>query len=659
MTAKYPNLFSKGTIGKLELKNRTVMPAMGMNQSDDGFVNDAVINHYKERAKGGVGLIMVEVTCVDTPLGRNTSQMLVMEEEAHIPGMTKLTNAIHEHGTRAMLQISHTGRGARRKITGHQPVAPSAVAMPYSFMMGLSNEEPRALKVEEIKEIEDKFANAAFLAKKAGFDGVQIHSVGYYIGEQFLSSTVNRRTDEYGGNPENRMRFHLNIIEKIKEKCGEDFPITVKLSALELGENGGITMEEGIYFAKRFQDVGVEALEVLAGNWKKEATIEDLPDTAGEKGQALGLCTAFKMGIQGMTGVPATIKMIGGGRSGDPKVGEKALKDGTCDFIFIGKELLVEPHLMKKVSEGQEEFIRPCIGCDVCIDEQLQGHSRARCSANAILGFKDNDYTIPLARDKKKVIVVGGGPGGAEAARIAAIRGHDVTLYEKDSKIGGQLHYAIATPHKQNIKPLIGYFERQLDHTGVQVVLGKEITASEIIEENPHAVICATGVMPGAIKFFNEEDKICRAKEILDGKEVGQKVVIIGGGVVGCETAELLASQGKEVTIVEILPEVAGKMVNVIRAILLGHLKHYGVEILTETKCEELTQKGIIVKNKENEKIELQADNIILATGDKANQDLYNELKGKMPNVYNVGDSSNPDRICTAVREGYCSALEI
>lgn len=269
MNSKYPNLLSPGTIGSLEIRNKTVMCAMGMSQSDQGFVNQAVINHYAERAKGGIGLIMVEVTCVDAPVGLNTSRMLVIDDDKYIPGMAKLADAIHQHGAKCLLQISHTGRGSRRAVTGHQPVAPSAVAMPYSFMMGLSNEEPRALTIEEIHEIEDKYAQAAVRAKKAGFDGIELHSVGYYMGQQFLSSTANIRTDEYGGNPENRVRFHLNIIRKIKELCGKDFTVAVKLSAVEQGEDAGITMQDGMYYAKRFQEEGVDALEVLAGTWKK------------------------------------------------------------------------------------------------------------------------------------------------------------------------------------------------------------------------------------------------------------------------------------------------------------------------------------------------------------------------------------------------------
>lgn len=575
MNSKYPHLLSPGTIGKLELRNKTVMCAMGMSQSDHGFVNQAVLNHYAERAKGGIGLIMVEVTCVDSPVGLNTSRMLVIDDDKYIPGMTRLADTIHQHGAKCLLQISHTGRGSRRAITGHQPVAPSAVAMPYSFMMGLSNEEPRALTIEEIHDIEDKYAQAALRAKKAGFDGIELHSVGYYMGQQFLSSKANIRTDEYGGNPENRVRFHLNIVRKIRELCGEDFAVVVKLSAVEQGEDAGITMQDGMYYAKRFQESGVDALEVLAGTWKKEASMEDIPDTGAPKGQAIGLCTALKMGIQKMTGAPATIKMIGGGRAQDPQVSEAALASGQCDFIFIGKGVLSQPDLVNLIDQDREDEIRPCLGCGVCIDVQLQDGACARCSNNPVLGHGDNDYTISPAKDRKKVLVVGGGVAGVEAARIAAKRGHQVSLYEKSDKIGGQLFYAAAPPHKENMAALVPYLNRQLELHHVDVHLGEDISAEKILSLNPDVVVCATGVTPATLPIKGFEHTV-NAKVILDGGECKDQAVILGGGSVGCETAEYLAEKGKKVTVIEMLDEMAGKMVNVARTILMGHLKRTG-----------------------------------------------------------------------------------
>ena len=658
MNNNYPNLLSPGTIGNLEIRNKTVMCAMGMSQSDHGFVNQATINHYAERAKGGIGLIMVEVTCVDAPVGLNTSRMLVIDEDKYVPQMTRLTEAIHKYGAKCLLQLSHTGRGSRRAITGHQPVAPSAVAMPYSFMMGLSNEKPLSLTIEEIKSIEDKYAEAALRAKKSGFDGIELHSVGYYMGQQFLSSTANIRTDEYGGSPENRVRFHLNIIRKIRELCGDDFTVVVKLSAVEMGEDAGITMEEGMYYAKCFQDAGVDALEVLAGTWKSEADMGDMPDSAAPKGQAIGLCMALKMGIQQMTGAPATIKMIGGGRSQDPNVAEEALASGQCEFIFIGKGVLVQPDLVKLISEGREAEIRPCLGCGVCVDVQLQDGCAARCSGNAVLGHGDNDYTITPASVSRNVVVIGGGVAGVEAARIAARRGHKVSLYEKSSKIGGQIFYAAAPPHKENMEPLIPYLSNQLELNHVDVHLNEELTLDKVLALKPDAVVCATGVTSSCLPIPGFDHTIS-AKEVLSGLDTGEQVVIIGGGSVGCETAEYLAVKGKHVTVIEMLDTMAEKMVNVTRTILMGHLKGLGVTLLTSCRCQEITDSSVIYQDKEGSLHTIKADTVIASIGDKPENALYGQLKDKVPALYNVGDSEKPDSIAYAVSAGYYCGLEI
>ena len=392
MNKKYPMLLSPGSIGKVELKNRIVMSAMGMNQSDDGFVNDAVIEHYAARARGGVGLIIVEVTCVDAPAGKNTNHPLILDDDKYIPGMQRLTDVIHGAGAKCFLQISHAGRGAFRRITGMQPVAPSAVAMPYSTMMELSNETPRELTVEEIHEIEEKYAQAALRAKKAGFDGVEIHSTGYYLGQQFLSTVANVRTDEYGGSRENRIRFHRNIIRRIHELCGNDFPIVVKLSVAESGKDAGITVKDGIYYAKRLQDAGVDALEVLAGVWssEKENTVKD-SDT---ECQTAGLCRILKQGIRKMTGKAPVIKTIGGGQVQHPQVAENALESHQCEFIFVGRELLVQPDFVKLIEEEREDEIKHCIGCGTCSRVQLQKNEACRCVLNSQVGRKIKENRV-------------------------------------------------------------------------------------------------------------------------------------------------------------------------------------------------------------------------------------------------------------------------
>jgi len=652
MNNKYPNLLSPGKIGKVELRNKTVMAAMGMSQSDNGFVNQAVLNHYSERAKGGVGAIVVEVTCVDTPLGLNTNGMLVIDDDKYIPGMTQLASVIHDGGAKAFLQISHTGRGARRAIIGEQPVGPSAVPMPYSFMMGLGNETPRALTIDEIKKIEEKYAQAALRAKKAGFDGVEIHSVGYYLGQQFLSKTANIRTDEYGGSRENRMRFHLNIVRRIRELCGDDFAIIIKLSVVEQGKDGGISIPDGIYYCKRFQQEGVDAIEVLAGKWSSEAGKREKPESAYPDCMAVALCQVMKAGVFLTTGKPKTIPYIGGGRAQNPVEAEKALAGGKCDFIFIGHGLLVQPDLVNLIAEGREDEIRPCIGCGHCIDHQLQHGGKAICSGNAVLARGENDYEIKPAEKIKNVVVIGTGVAGVEAARIAAIRGHKVDIYDEAGEIGGQMNLACKPPFKQHLGLLKPYLERQLELHGVKVHLGKRVTKEDIINMKPDAVVCATGLKPAVLKIEGAERAVS-SRDILKGAACGKNAVIIGGGSIGCETAELLGKNGKKVTVIEMLDSVAGNTGKTAQTILLGHLKGYGVKLLTGCRVDKITEDEVIYTDKDGKSASIKADTVILAIGDKPDTSLYDSLKDEISEIYNIGDSNGGGIIPAAVYDGY------
>ena len=652
MNPKYPHLLSPGKIGKVELRNRTVMAAMGMSQSDNGFVNKAVLNHYAARANGGVGAIVVEVTCVDTPLGLNTNGMLVIDDDKYIPGMTELADVIHKGGAKAFLQISHTGRGARRKIIGAQPVGPSAVAMPYSFMMGLANETPRELTIDEIRAIEDKYAEAALRAKKAGFDGVEIHSVGYYLGQQFLSSTANIRTDEYGGSRKNRIRFHLNIVRRIRELCGEDFAIIVKLSVVEQGPDGGISIPDGIYYSKELQKAGVDAIEVLAGKWSGEPGKHEKPESAYPDCMAVPLCQVVKAGILLTTGKKKTIPLIGGGRAQDPEKAEQAIAKGKCEFIFIGHGLLVQPDLVKLIEEGREDEIRPCIGCGHCINQQLQHGGKAICSGNAVLARGDNDYTIIPAESKKRVAVIGAGVAGVEAARIAAIRGHEVDLYDSSDIAGGQINLADKPPFKDHFRLLRPYLERQLELTGVKVHYGKAMTKEDVIALNADAVVCATGSKPVSLKIDGAERAVF-AKDVLAGAQTGKDVVVIGGGSTGCETAEYLGMRGKAVTIVEVTDTLAGNTGKTAQTILIGHLKGYKVRALTGCRAKSITADSVICTDESGKEITLKADTVVMAIGERPDASLYEELKDILPELYNICDSNGGGILPAAVYEGY------
>lgn len=651
MNKKYPNLLSPGKIGKVELRNKTVMAAMGMSQAENGFVNKAVLNHYSERAKGGVGAIIVEVTCVDSPLGLNTKGMLVIDDDKYIPGMTQLADVIHEGGAKAFLQISHTGRGARRKIIGDQPVGPSAVAMPYSYMMGLANETPRALTIDEIKNIEEKYAQAALRAKKAGFDGVEIHAVGYYLGQQFLSKTANIRTDEYGGSRENRIRFHLNIIKRIRELCGDDFAIIVKLSVIEMGKDGGISMPDGLYYCKKLQEAGVDAIEVLAGIWSGEAGKNQKPESAYADCMAVALCLVMKLGLTLTTG-KKKITLIGGGRAQNPVASEKALKSGQCDLIFIGHGLLAQPDLVNLINEDREDEIRPCIGCGHCVDHQLQHGERAICSGNAVLARGDNDYSIIPAETKKKVVVIGAGVAGVEAARIAAMRGHTVDIYDMENEVGGQMNLACVPPFKQHLGLMKPYLERQLELHKVNVHLGKKLTKEDVLAMNPDTVVCATGVKPVTLSLEGAE-KAINAVDVLKGAQCGKNVVVIGGGSIGCETAEYLAKQGKKVSIIEMTDTLAGNTGKTDQTILLGHLKGYKVNLLTECKVERITATAVVYKSKDGWTNSVNCDTVVLAIGGRPETSLYDSLKDEVKEIYNIGDSNGGGIIPNAVYEGY------
>ncbi len=661
--AAFPHLLSPGSIAGMRLRNRIVMPAMGVNMAEGGFVNDAIVNHYAERAKGGVGLIVVEVTCVDAPLGLNTSRMLAIDDDKYIPGFRRLVDAIHSHGAKCVLEISHTGRGAKRKNVGEQPVGPSAVKKPYDFIVGFEGEEPRALSRAEIRAIEDKYAEAALRAQRAGFDGVEVHATGYYLVEQFLSKTANVRTDEYGGDAANRARFALNIARKIRGKTGPSFPLLYKLSVLEIGEFGGISLKDGLLACRLLQEAGVDAIEVLAGAWSTNPGRRDVPDSGQAKGLTFPIVRLMKLARIARGGKrpgfflgekALTLPLIAGGRTFDPALAERALARGRAEFIFMGRALLAQPDLPRMIADGTYEDARPCIGCGKCTDGQLQRDERIACSGNAVLGKGDNDYALPPAGRKKTVLVAGGGPAGVEAARIAALRGHEVTLYEREEALGGLLRVAIVPPDKGNLAPLIGYLGRQARRAGVKVVLGSELTAEMALAARADAVVCATGASPARLPIPGFDAPIVlNAKVALEGARVGRRVVIVGGGAVGCEAAQFLAGKGKRVTIVEMLDSLAVGMVATSRTILLGHIERLRVAALTSRRCVEIRRRSVVVESADGAREELPADTVLIAVGDGPNRALASRLAGKVAEVYEIGDGRLPGSVMEAVASGY------
>lgn len=646
---QFPKLFEPTRIGQMELKNRIVLPPMGTNMgTPEGHVTEKIISYYEQRAKGGVGLVIVETTCIDAPVGKTTAYQLAIDNDRFIPGLSRIAEVIHRHGARAVLQLQHGGRGAKSAITGIQPVAPSPVPMPYGTQVGYEGEMPRELTVSEIKEVVRKFARGAQRARKAGFDGVEIHSTGYYLVAQFLSSTANVRQDEYGGNLRNRARFLLEIIDAVRETVGEAYPLLCKISAMELGPGSGITPEEAHQIAQMAEEAGADALEIAAMLW---GIIPRLPPTTAEApGGLLPFVEAMKKVVK--------IPLIAEGRI-TPELGEKTLQEGKADLIAIGKGLIADPDLPMKAASGRVDEIRPCIGCLRCIDNQTVKGKGIMCSVNAAAG-KERESEIKPAGRSKKVFVVGGGPAGMEAAIVAALRGHQVTLYEKQARLGGQLLEAVIPPHKDNLPPFVEYLTSQMTKRGIDVGLGVEATIELISAAKPDAVVLAAGVNPSVPRIPGiDRANVITAKQVLNGAKVGDAVAVIGGGLVGCETAEYLAKQRKKVTIVEMLDEVAGVMPLALRKLLLARLAYMKVTVLTGVKCQELTEGGLLIITREGQEKTIAVDSVVLAAGGRPNTALLAELKRTVPAVHLAGDCVEPRGIAEAVADGRSVGLAV
>ncbi|MBN2098092.1 MAG: FAD-dependent oxidoreductase [Dehalococcoidia bacterium] len=648
-TPEFKRLFEPTRIGKMEIKNRIVMPPMGTNMGTaDGHVTEEIVCYYRERAKGGVGLIIVETTCVDAPVGKTTAYQLAIDDDKFIPGLSRLAETIHRHGARTVLQLQHGGRGTKSSITGIQPVAPSPIPMPYGTQVGYEGEMPRELRIDEIKELVRKFARAADRARRAGFDGVEIHSTGYYLVAQFLSSTANVRQDEYGGSLTNRGRFLTEIVQAVRAAVGQDYPLLCKISAMELGPGAGLTFEEGPLVAKMAEEAGADALEIAAMLWGVMPEIP--PPTAEASGGLLPFMDGLKKAVK--------IPIIAAARI-TPELGEKALQDGQADLIAMGKALIADPELPLKAAAGRLDEIRPCIGCLRCIDNQTVKGIGIMCSVNGAVG-REHAYEVKPPGKAKKLVVIGGGPAGMEAARVAALRGHQVTLYDKQDKLGGQLLEAVIPPHKDNMKPFLDYLTRQMAKRGVDVNLGVEADQQLIAETKPDAAVLATGVTTSVphIKGINGVG-VLTAKEVLNGAKVGDTVVVIGGGLVGCETAEYLAMQQRSVTIIEMLDEVAGIMPLALRKMLLARMASMRVAVLTGVQCREFTKDSLRIATKEGEKKTVAFETVVIAAGGKPDQTLMRGLRRAVPDVYCAGDCVEPRGIAEAMADGYRIGLDI
>jgi len=653
MTAsRFSKIFEPSNIGQLKLRNRIVMPPMGTNYAEaGGAISQRMIDYYEARARGGTGLIIVEgsgpsVRCSISFWG-SPSHQASLGDDKFIPGWRKLTDAVHKHNTRIAVQMMH---GTLENWNGKAvQVGPSPVMVP-TRMMGILGVPPHGLTVDEIAERVEWFASAARRAREAGFDGVEIHGAHQYIISAFLSSATNQRKDRYGGSVQNKARFLIEILRAVKREVGAGFPVWVRFNAQEWGIENGITIEETRQMVPLVVKAGAQALHVSGYGAGSYITRAPIADTAG-------FLVPLAEDLKKLANVP----VIAVGRL-DLELGEKILEEGKADFIAIGRRLLADPDLPNKGAEGRLDEVVPCIGCMECIDRLVfdERGEGVTCVVNPALG-KEKSYQIQPAGKPKSVVVAGGGPAGMQVAVVAAKRGHDVTLLEKEAKLGGQLNIAALPPVKCDIFPWLDYLVSQVARTGVKVELNTDATAETVTGRKPDAAVIATGGIPTMPDIPGiDKPNVVTAQDVLSGKvKIGQKVVIIGGGMVGCETGHYLVEQGKTVTITEILKRMANDMFFMARRRLMDGLRSKKVTLLTSATCEEIKEGGVHVTTAEGKREIVPADTIVIAVGYKANDRLYRDLEGKVSEIRCIGSSSEPRRILEATSEGYQTGLAL
>ncbi|MGD2272818.1 MAG: FAD-dependent oxidoreductase [Desulfobacterales bacterium] len=662
-------LFEPIKINRLELKNRIYMPAMHMNMAVNFEVTDQLIDFYAARARGGVGIITVGYATVDEYSGNVTN--IGAHEDNFIPGLRQLAQAIQQNGARAAVQINHAGRyNFSFFLDGKQALAPSAVPS------RLTRETPRELEIDEIPGIIDSFAQAALRVKKAGFDAVEVLSGTGYLISAFLSPLTNQRKDQYGGSFENRMRFGLEIMQAIRQQVGADFPLIVRMNGNDFMPAGNGRKELQQY-ARRLVEVGVDALNINVG-WH-EARVPQIVTSVPR-----GVFGYLARGIKELVAVP----VISGHRINDPDTAREMIKDGLCDMVAMGRPLIADPHLPQKAEAGRAQEIRHCIACAQGCFDNLFKLKPVECLCNPTVG-RERETVVEKTRAPKNVMVVGGGAAGMSAALAAHEKGHHVSLYEKSDHLGGQLYVASAPPGREEFSQLAKDLEHQLKMTPVDVFFNQAVDENLIDKQKPDAVILATGAapvkppIPGA-----DQPHVVQAWDVLQGKvATGQRVVIIGGGAVGVETALLLADKGtlsgealkfllvhraedpkdlyelatrgtKKVTLVEMIDKMGLDIGKTTRWGILQDLSRRGVKTRTTTQALEITRTGIKVE-KDNTVEEIPADTIVLAVGASSHNPLQAVLEKKGTPFQTVGDAGRVGLAFDAVHQGFKAGRNI
>jgi len=598
----------------------------------DGVVSQKLIDYYVERARGGVGLVIVEYCYIDREESKANQGQLGVYDDQLIAGLGDLAEAIRECGAKAILQICHAGRSTSSRFMGRQPIAPSA-------MGGYTGEMAREMTVKEIERVSEAFATGALRAKIAGFDGVELHGAHGYLMAQFLSPHTNHRSDRYG---QDRGLFALQTLERVRDKAGEAFPIGYRMSAAEFVP-GGISLEEARSFACRLEKKGIDYLHVSGG----------IIETAQNFVIPMYLPQGHLLPLAGQIKQSVSVPVMAVGAIHDMALAEKALATGKADLIALGRALIADPDLPNKAKAGFLENIRTCLRCNEGCSSRVPKGMTQRCSINTEVGREREKRVHPAPRPKV-VCVVGGGPAGMEAARILAMRKHRVTLIEQDHELGGLLRYASVPDFKVELRGYVQYLKVQVQKLGVELMLDSRASLDLMRDLKPEAVVLAAGSrmdppnIPGVA-----HPMVGTALALLSGKFVaGDRVLVAGGGAMGCEVAAHLALQGKTVFLSEMLSQLALDLENRSRSALLNLMKEKGVKTLNDRKVLAIESGRVFLADRENRQEEVLADSVILALGLKPNKELVAPFSENFKDCFVIGDCLEPRRIYEAVHEG-------